>query len=105
MNRLQKWRLRRKYSSLGSMIRVFFSPQDCDDFGEAIEEIMQSYQYYFHYKEAQQILKMQISGMLETVDDADLGYRMSLITEGEFKPELWGETWRSFLLCVLAAVG
>ncbi|ARJ43160.1 hypothetical protein B1H58_14725 [Pantoea alhagi] len=104
MNRLQKWRICRKYSSLGSMIRVFFSPQDCDSFGETIEVITQSYQEVFPGKEAQQALKTQIKEMLETTDDVDLSKRMSLITEEEFNPVKWGETWRSFLLRVLAVL-
>jgi len=42
--------------------------------------------------------------MLKTEGDGQLTTRMELLAENQFDPELWGETWRSFLLRVLAAL-
>ncbi|WP_313159732.1 contact-dependent growth inhibition system immunity protein [Mixta calida] len=103
MNRLQRWRLRHKYSSLRTMIVVFFG-QDFDIFGETIEEIMRSYKYDYHDADVVSGLKNEISEMLKTEDDSELIARMELLAENQFDPELWGETWRSFLLRVLAAL-
>ncbi|ARJ43162.1 hypothetical protein B1H58_14740 [Pantoea alhagi] len=103
MNRLQRWRLRRKYSLLGTMIRVFFG-QDFDIFGETVEEIMHSYRYDHQNPDVVSGLKNEISEMLKTEDDSELVAHMELLAENQFDPELWGETWRSFLLRVLAVL-
>ena len=103
MNRLQRWRLRRKYSSLRTLMLVFFG-QDFDIFGETIEEIMHSYKYDYHDSDVVSRLRSQIRETLKSESDDELAICMSLVSENGFKPELWGENWRSFLLRVLAAL-
>ncbi|GLR10551.1 hypothetical protein COO59_19395 [Mixta theicola] len=100
MNRFRNWRLRRKFSSLGVMIRVFFSNHDCDAFGETIEEIVESYCDYNGKAEAL-CLKNEITEMLQTEDDSELESRMALLAENRCNLKAWGETWRSFLQRVL----
>ena len=100
MNRYRKWRIRRKYLSLGILIRVFFSGHDFDSFGETIEEIVESFGDY-NGKDETRCLKNEIIEMLKTEDDSELEVYMELLAEKEFNPLPWGETWRSFLQRVL----
>ncbi|GLR10897.1 hypothetical protein COO59_20460 [Mixta theicola] len=102
MNRFRKWRIRRKFSSLGIMVSVYFG-QDREVWGETIEEIVESC-CDSRSKDAVRCLKNEITEMLKTEDDSELESRMTLLAEREFAPEPWGETWRSFLQRVLAAL-
>lgn len=99
MNRYRKWRIRRKYLSLGILIRVYFG-QDREVWGETIEEIVESY-CDTSSKDAVLCLKNEIIEMLKTEDDSELEVYMELLAEKEFNPLPWGETWRSFLQRVL----
>ncbi|GLR10895.1 hypothetical protein COO59_20475 [Mixta theicola] len=84
------------------MILVFFG-QDFDIFGETIEEIVHSYKYDYHDADVVSRLRNQITEVLKE-NDSELTSIMVLLAENQFYPKLWGETWRSFLQRVLAAL-
>lgn len=89
---------KKKYSSLISLTQTYFG-QDRDIFGETIEEVVES--YCENGENAARWLKEEITEMLKTEDDSELVARMAQLAENQFDPELWGETWRSFLQRVL----
>ncbi|GLR10900.1 hypothetical protein COO59_20430 [Mixta theicola] len=84
-----------------TLTQTYFG-QDRDIFGETIEEVVDS--YCENGENATRWLKNEITEMLRTEDESELTARMELLAENQFSPELWGETWRSFLLRVLAAL-
>ncbi|GLR07976.1 hypothetical protein COO59_06850 [Mixta theicola] len=81
------------------LVQIFFG-QDRDEFGETIEEVIESYCFY-NGDDGVCCLKNEITEMLKTEDDTELEVRMVLLAENQFNPEPWGETWRSFLQRVL----
>ncbi|MDQ1211148.1 contact-dependent growth inhibition system immunity protein [Pantoea anthophila] len=82
------------YKNIGTLIRVFFG-QDYDLFGETVEEVLDSYLETENPKtagkvclEAEYLLSLNEQSLTETFES---------ISQGEFNPEPWGETERSFL--------
>ncbi|TPE19426.1 hypothetical protein FJP62_05150 [Pantoea vagans] len=80
--------------NIGTLIRVFFG-QDYDLFGETVEEVLDSYLETENLKtagkvclEAEYLLSLNEQSLTETFES---------ISQGEFNPEPWGETERSFL--------
>ncbi|WP_337025109.1 contact-dependent growth inhibition system immunity protein [Pantoea anthophila] len=80
--------------NIGTLIRVFFG-QDYDLFGETVEEVLDSYLETENLKtagkvclEAECLLSLNEQSLTETFES---------ISQGEFYPEPWGETERSFL--------
>lgn len=98
LNKLKIKLFKRKYSSLITLTQTYFG-QDRDEFGETIEEVVES--YCDNGKDATIWLKNETTEMLETESDSELEARMELLAENQFNPEPWGETWRSFLQRVL----
>jgi len=83
----------KQYPALTGMLRVFLSCHH-DDYGNTIEEMLQS---YIDYQMPVTDARNEISALLKNEDDYDLNIIMSEIAGEEFIPAAWGETWRSFL--------
>ncbi|WP_144812264.1 MULTISPECIES: contact-dependent growth inhibition system immunity protein [Enterobacteriaceae] len=83
----------KQYPALSGMLRVFLSCHH-DDYGNTIEEMLQS---YIDYQMPVTDARNEISALLKNEDDYDLNIIMSEIAGEEFIPAAWGETWRSFL--------
>lgn len=83
----------KQFPALTGMLRVFLSRHH-DDFGVSIDEMIQS--YIEHQMPVDEALE-EINNLLKTEDDNDLNVFMPKLAAGEFDPEQWGETWRSFL--------
>ncbi len=94
--------MNKKYATVRTLIGVFFG-QDFENFGDTIEEIMQSYTEYENVTAAKN-LKAQVSELLLITDDNELNALMSSLAERQFEPASWGESWRSFLLKVEASL-
>ena len=82
------------YKNVGTLIRVFFG-QDYDLFGETVEEILDSYMAHVNKKtvvnvcrEAENLLSLHDKSLTET---------FATLSQGEFFPEPWGESVRTFL--------
>lgn len=101
LDKLRVNAFKRKNASLITLTQTYFG-QDRDIIGETIEEVVKSYRE--NGENATRWLKNEIMEMLKTESDGQLTTRMELLAENQFDPELWGETWRSFLLRVLAAL-
>jgi len=91
--------VKKKYPDVRLLVVIFFGP-DFQIFGETIDEIMESYvetesEYAFRN------LKKQTTQLLAMESDTELNNIMSELAENQFRPESWGETWRSFLQKVL----
>ncbi|MFE8102747.1 contact-dependent growth inhibition system immunity protein [Brenneria goodwinii] len=86
---------KQKYSSVKTLIGVFFGP-DYDIFGQDINEIMINYTSTVN-DASRAILRDQLNALLDIQDDAELDSIMSELAENQFRPEPWGETWRSYL--------
>ncbi len=83
----------RQYPTVRDMLVIFFSNQH-DDFGNTIEEIISSYKD--HGMEYPQAAK-EVSLLLLIKKDEELQKVMTELAEGQFQPEAWNQTWRSFL--------
>ena len=83
----------RQYPTVRDMLVIFFSNQH-DDFGNTIEEIINSYKD--HGMEYRQAAK-EVNLLLLIQNDVELQKVMTELAEGHFQPEAWNQTWRSFL--------
>lgn len=86
--------MNKSYKNIGTLIRVFFG-QDYDLFGETVEEVLDSYLETENQKTAEKVCK-EAENLL-SLNDAALTEEFETISQGEFYPEPWGETVRSFL--------
>lgn len=102
LDKLKEKSFRQHYESITMLMQVFFG-QDRDEFGETIEEVINSF-YFYNGEEGACDLKNEVTEMLQTEDDSELQARMELLAENQFSPGPWGETWRSFLQRVLHAL-
>ncbi|WP_231572333.1 contact-dependent growth inhibition system immunity protein [Pantoea eucalypti] len=73
----------------------FFFGQDYDLFGETVEEILDSYLETENPKTAAKVC--QEAEYLLSSNDQVLTETFESISQGEFYPEPWGETVRTFL--------
>lgn len=83
----------KQYPALTGMLRVFLSCHH-DDYGNNIEEMLQS---YIDYQMPVIDARDEINALLQNEDNNDLNVIMSEIAGEEFIPVAWGKTWRSFL--------
>ncbi|MCL2892122.1 contact-dependent growth inhibition system immunity protein [Brenneria tiliae] len=83
------------YSSVKTLMSVFFG-QDFEIFGDSVEDIMESY-FATVNDISCEMLSEQVDALLSIPDDKDLEAIMSELAENQFRPEPWGETWRSYL--------
>lgn len=84
----------KSYKNIETLIRVFFG-QDYDLFGETVEEIADS---YLEVESSGTVMKVyQEADKLLSLNDRVLTELFETLCQGEFCPELWGETVRSFL--------
>jgi len=83
----------KQHPALTSILRVFLSCHH-DDYGNTVEEMLQS---YIDYQMPVIDARNEISALLKNEDDNDLNVIMSEIAGEGFIPAAWGETWRSFL--------
>ncbi|WP_368913487.1 contact-dependent growth inhibition system immunity protein [Mixta calida] len=97
---LHVWRIKRRYAFTGILLQAYFF-DDFDIYGDTVEEIVASYREC--YRDNYNLLRAEAEELL-LLPDSELAERMALLAENQFDPELWGETWRSFLLRVLAAL-
>lgn len=86
----------KKFPALRDMLVIFFSGQH-DDFGTSLEEIMKS---YIDYDVASEQVEKEIAALLQIEDDSQFNLIMTRLAEDQFRPKVWGETWRSFLIKV-----
>ncbi|WP_336749169.1 contact-dependent growth inhibition system immunity protein [Pantoea vagans] len=86
--------MNKNYKNIGTLIRVFFG-QDYDLFGETVEEVLNSYLETENPKTAEKVC--QEAEYLLTLNDQELIEAFQSISQGEFNPEPWGETVRTFL--------
>lgn len=86
--------MNKSYKNIGTLIRVFFG-QDYDLFGETVEEVLDSYLETENQKTAEKVCK-EAENLLSLNDEA-LTEEFETISQGEFYPEPWGETVRTFL--------
>ncbi|MCJ7925929.1 MAG: contact-dependent growth inhibition system immunity protein [Pantoea vagans] len=86
--------MNKSYKNIGTLIRVFFG-QDYDLFGETVEEILDSYLETENPKTAEKVC--QEAEYLLSLNDQALIEAFQSISQGEFNPEPWGETVRTFL--------
>lgn len=86
--------MNKSYKNIGTLIRVFFG-QDYDLFGETLEEVLDS---YLETENPKIVMKAcQEAENLLSLNDESLTEAFETISQGEFYPEPWGETVRSFL--------
>ncbi len=90
----------KQYPALTGMLRVFLSCHH-DDYGNTIEEMLQS---YMDYQMPVIDARDEINALLQNEDNNDLNVIMSEIAGEEFIPAAWGETWRSFLTRAMATL-
>lgn len=83
----------KEYPALTGMLRVFLSCHH-DDFGNSIEEVLKN--YIDHQMPVTDAIN-EINRLLQIEKDNELSAVMVAIAGDEFRPEPWGETWRSFL--------
>lgn len=86
--------MNKSYKNTGTLIRVFFG-QDYDLFGETVEEVLDSYLETENPKTAAKVC--QEAEYLLSLNDQALTEAFESISQGEFYPEPWGETVRTFL--------
>jgi len=86
--------MNKSYKNIGTLIRVFFG-QDYDLFGETVEEVLDSYLETENPKTAEKVC--QEAEYLLSLNDQALIEAFQSISQGEFNPEPWGETVRTFL--------
>ncbi|MEN4830909.1 contact-dependent growth inhibition system immunity protein [Pantoea vagans] len=86
--------MNKSYKNIGTLIRVFFG-QDYDLFGETVEEVLDSYLETENSKTAEKVC--QEAEYLLSLNDQALIEAFQSISQGEFNPEPWGETVRTFL--------
>ncbi|AMG58579.1 contact-dependent growth inhibition system immunity protein [Pantoea vagans] len=86
--------MNKSYKNIGTLIRVFFG-QDYDLFGETVEEVLDSYLETENPKTAEKVC--QEAEYLLSLNDQALIKAFQSISQGEFNPEPWGETVRTFL--------
>lgn len=86
--------MNKSYKNIGTLIRVFFG-QDYDLFGETVEEVLDSYLETENPKTAEKVC--QEAEYLLSLNDQVLIEAFQSISQGEFNPEPWGETVRTFL--------
>ncbi|MBK5014074.1 contact-dependent growth inhibition system immunity protein [Pantoea sp. S62] len=86
--------MNKSYKNIGTLIRVFFG-QDYDLFGETVEEVLDSYLETENPKAAEKVC--QEAEYLLSLNDQALIEAFQSISQGEFNPEPWGETVRTFL--------
>ncbi|MDE8555066.1 contact-dependent growth inhibition system immunity protein [Pantoea vagans] len=86
--------MNKNYKNIGTLIRVFFG-QDYDLFGETVEEVLNSYLETENPKTAEKVC--QEAEYLLSLNDQELIEAFQSISQGEFNPEPWGETVRTFL--------
>lgn len=86
--------MNKSYKNIGTLIRVFFG-QDYDLFGETVEEVLDSYLETENPKTAEKAC--QEAEYLLSLNDQALIEAFQSISQGEFNPEPWGETVRTFL--------
>ncbi|MGV2879749.1 contact-dependent growth inhibition system immunity protein [Pantoea vagans] len=86
--------MNKSYKNIGTLIRVFFG-QDYDLFGETVEEVLDSYLETENPKTAEKVC--QEAEYLLSLNDQALIEAFQSISQGEFNPESWGETVRTFL--------
>ena len=86
--------MNKNYKNIGTLIRVFFG-QDYDLVGETVEEVLDSYLETENPKTAEKVC--QEAEYLLSLNDQALIEAFQSISQGEFNPESWGETVRTFL--------
>ncbi|GME43451.1 MULTISPECIES: contact-dependent growth inhibition system immunity protein [unclassified Pantoea] len=86
--------MNKNYKNIGTLIRVFFG-QDYDLFGETVEEVLNSYLETENPKTAEKVCHE--AEYLLSLNDQELIEAFQSISQGEFNPEPWGETVRTFL--------
>lgn len=100
INALHSWRIKKRFAYTGILLQAYFFC-DFDIYGDTVEEIIASYRECYRYN--YNLLRTEVEQLL-TLPDSALISVMALLAENQFDPALWGETWRSFLLRVLAAL-
>jgi len=86
--------MNKSYKNIGTLIRFFFG-QDYELFGETVEEVLDSYLETENPKTAEKVF--QEAEYLLSLNDQALIEAFQSISQGEFNPEPWGETVRTFL--------
>lgn len=86
--------MNKSYKHIGTLIRVFFG-QDYNLFGDTLEEVLDSYLETENPTTAMKVC--QEAENLLSLNDESLTEAFETISQGEFYPEPWGETVRSFL--------
>ena len=82
--------------NLGTLVRVFFG-QDCDLFGESVEEILESYRDTENVMTVQKTVHEAQMFLGLYPDDTQLEFAFINLAEGEFSPTAWGYSTRTFL--------
>lgn len=82
----------KKYSTVGSLVSVFFSRHH-DDFGYTFEEIMTN---YIDYRIGGAQTKIEVEALLQ-IDDEKLDNIMDKLSRGNFHPASLHLSWRNFL--------
>lgn len=82
------------YKNTGTLIRIFFG-QDYDLFGETIKEVLESYLETEKLNTATKVCQ-EVDDLL-LLNESALTETFDAISQGEFSPDSWDETVRSFL--------
>jgi len=82
------------YPVMREILTVCFSCYH-DDFGNSVDEIVS---YYFDTNVLSRAdARHEIGSLLRISDDEELKTTLEQLAGGHFRPEPWGETWRSLL--------
>ncbi|WP_455821175.1 contact-dependent growth inhibition system immunity protein [Pseudomonas cerasi] len=87
-----------KYPVMQEILTIYFD-RNHDDFGSSIDEIA------CYYSDCNVLsrpeARKEIYSLLKIPDDNELKVILDSLSADGFRPEPWGETWRSFLEKIL----
>lgn len=82
------------YPVMREILTVYFSCYH-DDFGNSVDEIASC--YFDTNVLSRTYARSEIRSLLSISDDEELKSTLEQLAGDHFRPEPWGETWRSFL--------